>query len=299
MHSNEQLKKTTFLKFETLNKDGGICTLFMDRTPEHSLPLIIWHSDKEWDHIIASYSDRFLSSVETELVKRFFFKNEEQSQVEIVPASLDEPRPYGVHLWLYKGKTPGKKPDCYEFIPSSIIAAPWMFKISPAYHMAVNLQAVTQHISQDEYITHLEDRIQMLFSDGTSLTKEDRKLKLCFYKKPSVECFFLTLLDNDVRGSLPSYLCYPDMVPKYEGGSSWKNLFDPLLYNAVIFQSNGNHISPQDYADKLSSFIERGYSGKDKEAAEFIQTYFIEKASVQSLFLSMIIASEQQAEKRD
>ena len=89
------------------------------------------------------------------------------------------------------------------------------------------------------------------------------------------------------------------MVPKYEGGSSWKNLFDPLLYNAVIFQSNGNHISPQDYADKLSSFIERGYSGKDKEAAEFIQTYFIEKASEQSLFLSMIIASEQQAEKRD
>lgn len=80
MVANKELNKTGFLKFESLWDDGGTCTLFIDRTGAQELPAFIWCNTDGWDHVFASYSDRYFTADETELVKRFFCSRQNRHQ---------------------------------------------------------------------------------------------------------------------------------------------------------------------------------------------------------------------------
>ena len=295
MLSNQELEATGFLQFEELMDDGGTCTLYIDRMPERDLPLLVWHSDSDWDHIIASYSDRFLFPLEIELIKRFFFKPEEQKEVDIVPASKDEPRPYAVHFWRRNNTHLTGTPDAYSHIPSALKNKPWQLKINPAYHMAVRLQSLMVEGSGDAYIKQLEENLSAVYSEPDNLSEEDRKFTLSFYKKPSIERFFLMLINRAEKKLYPSYLQARDTKPKYERGYAWKNEFDPLLHNSVIRQANLNRISPQEYTDRIASLIESAYAGKDKTAEETLRTCFAEKPSIQNVYLQMMLSAEKAA----
>ena len=132
MKTNEELKKSGFLRFETIMEDGGKCVLFMDTSGSHQIPYFIWCSRDGWDHVIASYSDRFFTPMEIELIKRFFFNDDERAAIEVVPAEPDEARPYGAHFWLRKGGET-KRPEPYEHLPKEVAESKWMCRISTMY----------------------------------------------------------------------------------------------------------------------------------------------------------------------
>ena len=285
MFANKELKKTGFLQFDSLFEDGGNCSLFIDRSGEHQLPAFIWCNASGWDHVIASYSDRKFTSQEEELIKRFFFRPGEWGKVEIQHAGTDEPRPYATHYWLQRDR---HAPKPAEHIPALMKRKPWMLKICPAYYPAVSFQAMARDISPDSFVEKMEETIDFLFSGKHVLSRSEQIQKLCFYKQPSAERYFLWSLETSEKG-IADIFSREGAVPDHKGSDAWRFLFSPLLHNAVIEQANYNHVSPADFVARIQDGIEKAYSGKDDVMAAHLNTEFLERPDVQSVFLYMVL----------
>ena len=126
--------------------------LFMDNSGSHQIPYFIWCSKDGWDHVIGSYSDRFFTPMEIELIKRFFFYDDERGAIEVVPAAPNEARPYGAHFWLRKGGEV-KRPEPFDHLPQEIAENKWMCRISTMYTPAIMPQVFANGTTPEEILT--------------------------------------------------------------------------------------------------------------------------------------------------
>ena len=295
MRTNKELIDSGFLKFQETSGQGGIGAIPMDRANGSNLPYILWNSSNGWDHVIASYSDRFFLPEEVELLKRLFFHPEELKSVIVEPAVLNDPRPYGISLWKGNEES-AERPAVYDHIPHSLKKGPWQLKINPAYQFAIRFQASGNHITPEEYLSSLEDAINKLFDDTLALSEKDRKLKYSFYKKPSVEKFFLTMAEQAKRKPR-SLIDTPFVAPTIKSDDRWKALFDPALYNAVVYQANGNRLSPGEYAHTIQRNINAAFNplvyktDNEKKMETILRSEFKSKPTVQQVFLFMVLAA--------
>ena len=299
MKTNKELIDSKFLMFQETCGQGGIGSLPMDRVNGDNLPYLIWCTADGWDHVLASYSDRFFYPEEIELLKRFFFRPEEQKAIIVEQAVLNDPRPYGISLWRQNRKD-AQRPPVYGHIPHSLLKESWELKIHPAYHMAVRMQAMGNKISPDAYIASLEKQTDRLFSSNAPLSMNEKKLILTFYKKPSVEKYFLTLIRQE-QARQHSLADIPYTASKKTGNTEWKVSFDPLLYNAVTYQANANNMSPSDYIRQIQNHIDSAYNPlvvRDENAKEIetlLRAEFKNKPTVQQVFMYLMLSAEKEA----
>lgn len=295
MKTNEELKQTNFLKFESLMEDGGKCVLFMDNSGSHQIPYFIWCSKDGWDHVIGSYSDRFFTPMEIELIKRFFFHDDERDAIEVVPAAPDEARPYGAHFWLKKGGE-AKRPKPYDHLPQEIAENKWMCRISTMYTPAIMLQVFANGTTPEEYLDNMGTIIERLFADNSVLTIDDCRAKFSFYKKPSVEAYFLWCIAMAEKRKEANPCDVRSSVVRYKGKprDPWKKLVHPLLYNAVIQQANHNRMSPDRYLNGIKRQIDEAYAGEydlnTDTVAAILHTIFVEKPTVEEVFLYFVMS---------
>lgn len=312
MKSTKELLKTGFVKFPQVWNDGGICALFIDISGAHQIPSFIWCCNDGWDHVAASYSDRYFTSDEVELIKRFFFCPGEILKVAVEPADPSEPRPYGIHLWLQQ-KRHAPRLKAYEHIPYALRKNMWKTWINPALHQAMQFQAMACGVSPAVYLAACEAGINRLFSGKQDLSEEEQKEMLSFYKRPSIERYFLWhILKEDNRLSSLFEMSAGGRVHKTFAGitaengiegsdgtpdsAAWKRLFHPFLYPAVRLQSCKNHMSPEEYVKMLQERIDASFAddvldqgGNSRVITEILRTEFDTKPDVQSMFLYMVL----------
>ncbi len=127
-----------------------------------------------------------------------------------------------------------------------------------------------------------------------------RKSQLSFYKKPSVEKYFLTLIRQSQKRQ-HSLADIPYTASKKTGDEGWKVSFDPLLYNAVTYQANANNMSPSDYIRQIQNNIDSAYNPlvvRDENAKEIetmLRAEFKNKPTVQQVFMYLMLSAEKEA----
>lgn len=312
MKQNKELLKTGFLQFPQIWNDGGMCALFIDTSGARQIPSFIWCTSDGWDHVAASYSDRYFTPDEVELVKRFFFRPGETLKVEVEPADRSEARPYGIHLWL-RQKRHAPRPGTDSHYPYALRKSKWKTWINPALHQAVQFQAMACGVSPAAYLAAYKASISRLFSGRDDLSVEEQKEMLSFHKRPSVERYFLWhILKEENRLSDIFEMSAGERTHKTPEGETaeagienddgmqdsteWKKYFHPFLYPAVRLQAGANHMSPDEYVRKLkenldASFADdvQGQDGNSRTIADNLRTEFGTKPDLQSMFLYMVL----------
>lgn len=314
MRPTKELLKTGFVMFPQIWDDGGMCALSIDTSGAHQIPSFIWCTSGGWDHVVASYSDRYFTPDEVELVKRFFFRPGETLKVAVEPADPSERRPYGIHLWLPQ-KRHVPRPKAEDHLPYALRknTGSWKTGINPALHLAVQFQAMACGLSPDAYLAAYEADINRLFSGKQDLSVEEQKEMLSFYKKPSVERYFIwhilkeenrlsSIFEMSAGGRSHKTFAGRSAEVNIESGdgiqdcSTWKKFFHPLLYPSVRLQSHANHMSPEEFVRMLQNRLDASFAddtldldGDDQAIAEILRTEFGTKPDVQSMFLYMVL----------